>query len=52
VKILNLTSFHMRRMLRFEVEISTNVCGFSLYFGGQCRLFPDDQNIHKRNRII
>jgi hypothetical protein len=36
-------------MVRFEAEISASVGGFPIYFGGQCCLFPDDQNIQKRN---
>jgi hypothetical protein len=45
VKTLNQTSFHVRRMVRVEVEISVSVGGLPVHFGGQCRLFPDDQNI-------
>jgi hypothetical protein len=52
VKTLNQTSFHMQRMVRFEVEISAGVSGFLVDFGGQCRLSPDDQNIQKGNRTI
>jgi hypothetical protein len=50
VKTLNQTSFHMWRMVRFEVEVSASVGGFSVDFGGQCRLFSDDRKIQKRNR--
>jgi hypothetical protein len=52
VKTLNQTSFHMRRMVRFEIEISANVGGFSVNFGGECRPCPDNQNIKKGNRIV
>jgi hypothetical protein len=45
VKTLNQPSFHMRRMVRFQVEISAIVGGFTVDSGGQCLLFPDDQNI-------
>jgi hypothetical protein len=52
VEALNQTSFHMWRMVRIDVEISASVDGFSVDFGGQCRLFPDDQNVQKRNRTV
>jgi hypothetical protein len=52
VKTLDQTSFHMQRMVRVEVEVSASVGGFPVDFGGQCRLFPDDQNIQKRNRTV
>jgi hypothetical protein len=39
----------MLQMVRAEVEILANVGGVSIDFGGQCRLFPDDQTIPKRN---
>jgi hypothetical protein len=39
----------MQQMVRFKVEISTIVGGYSIHFGGQCHLFPDDQNIQKVN---
>jgi hypothetical protein len=44
----------MRWMDRVEVEISASVtmCGFSVDFGGQCDLLPDDQNIQERNHIF
>jgi hypothetical protein len=29
-------------MVRFEVEMSDSVGGFSVNFSGQCRLFPDN----------
>jgi hypothetical protein len=45
MKTLNQISFHMHLTVRFEVEISVNVGGFSVDFGGHCRPFPDDQNI-------
>jgi hypothetical protein len=45
---LNQTSFHMRPTVRVEVEISASAGGFPVDLGGQCRLFPDDQNIQKR----
>jgi hypothetical protein len=35
----------MQRIVRIELEISANAGGFSLDFGDQYRLFPDDQNI-------
>jgi hypothetical protein len=38
-------SFHLRRTVRVEAEISACVGGFSVDFGGQYHLFPDDQNI-------
>jgi hypothetical protein len=47
VKTLNETSFHMGRMVIFEVEISASVGGFSINLSGHCRPFPDDQNIQK-----
>jgi hypothetical protein len=37
----------MRQMVRIEVEVSVNVDDFSVVFGGQCHLFPEDQNIQK-----
>jgi hypothetical protein len=46
-KTLNQTSFHMRQMVRVEVEISASVGGFPVGIGGQCHPFPDDQNIKK-----
>jgi hypothetical protein len=48
VKILNQTSFHMRRMVRVEVEISASVCDFCR----QCRPFPDDRSIQKDIRTV
>jgi hypothetical protein len=39
-------------MVRIEVEISANVGGCSVDFGGQCRLHPDDQNIQERNLTV
>jgi hypothetical protein len=42
----------MRQMVRFEVEISTSVGGLSVNFSGQCRPFPDDQYIQKRNCTV
>jgi hypothetical protein len=39
VKTLNYTSFHMRGMVRFEVEILASVGGFSVNFSGQCCVF-------------
>jgi hypothetical protein len=51
VKTLNKTSFHMQRMVRFEVEISASVGGFPVDLGGQCHLFPDDQNIGSLARL-
>jgi hypothetical protein len=52
VKTLNQTSLRMRRMVRAEVEVSASVGGFPAYFGGQCRLFPDDLNITEANRTV
>jgi hypothetical protein len=52
VKTLNQTSFHMQWIVRFEVEVLASVGGFSVDFGGQCCLFPDDQNVQKRNCTI
>jgi hypothetical protein len=52
VKTPNQISFHMRRMVRVEVEISALVGRFPVDFGGQCRLLPDDQNIKLGNRMI
>jgi hypothetical protein len=49
VKITNKTFFHMLWMVRFEVEISASVSGFSVAFDGFCCLFPDDKKIQKRN---
>jgi hypothetical protein len=46
VRTLNQTSFHMQRMVRFEVEISASVDGFPVDFDDHCHLSPDDQNIH------
>jgi hypothetical protein len=43
---VNQASFHMRQMVRVQVEISASVGGFPVDFGGQC-FFPDDQNIKK-----
>jgi hypothetical protein len=34
VKTLNQTSFHTRRMVRVEVEVSASVGGFPIDFGG------------------
>jgi hypothetical protein len=42
MKTLNQTSFHMRRIVKFDVEISVSIGGFSLNFDGQYRPFPDD----------
>jgi hypothetical protein len=44
MQTLNENSFHMWWMVRFEVEIPASVGGFPVA-SGQCRLFPDDQNI-------
>jgi hypothetical protein len=35
-------------MVKIEVEIWAIVGVFSMDFGDQCSLFPDDQNIQKR----
>jgi hypothetical protein len=37
----------MWRIVRSEVEISASVGVFSINLSGQCRPFPDDQNIQK-----
>jgi hypothetical protein len=47
VETLNQTSFHVRQMVKSEVEISASVGGFPVDFGGQCHLLPVDQNIRK-----
>jgi hypothetical protein len=52
VKSLNKTSFLMWRMVRTEVEILVSVVWFSVDFGGQCRLLPDDQNIQLEWRLL
>jgi hypothetical protein len=39
----------MQQMAITEVEIMASVGGFSVDFGGQCCLLPDDQNIQERN---
>jgi hypothetical protein len=52
VKTLNQTSFHMRRMVRVEVEVSANVGGFPVDLVGQCRLFADEQNIRNDNFTV
>jgi hypothetical protein len=55
VKTLNQTSFHMQRMVRFEVEVSgvsVSVGGFPVDFSGQCHFFHFDQNIQKENCTV
>jgi hypothetical protein len=52
VNTLNQTSFHMWRMVRLEAEIFASVGGVPVDSVGQCRLFPDDQNIQKGNRTV
>jgi hypothetical protein len=52
VNTVNQTSFHMWQMVRLEVEILTSVGGFPVDFGGQCHLFPDDQNIQTGNHTV
>jgi hypothetical protein len=42
----------MQHVVRIEAEISASVGGFSVDFGCQCHLLPDDQNIQERNRTI
>jgi hypothetical protein len=37
-------------MARTEVAIFTGASGVSAYFGDQCRLLHDGQNIHNTNR--
>jgi hypothetical protein len=49
---LQIILFHMQYMVTSETEISANVGGVSADFGGQCHLFPDDQNIQKRNHTV
>lgn len=49
---LNQTSFHMRWMVRVDVEVLASVGGFPEDFGGQGHLFPDDQNIKKGNHTV
>jgi hypothetical protein len=38
--------------VRFEVEISDSIGWLSEDFGGQCHLFPDDQDIQKWNHTV
>jgi hypothetical protein len=52
VKTLNETSFHMRQMVRFEVEMSASVGGVSLNFGSQYHLLSADQNIPNGNSTV
>jgi hypothetical protein len=52
VKVLDQTSFHMRQMVRVEVQISAGVGGCPVGFGGQCHLVPDDQNIQKGSHTV
>jgi hypothetical protein len=52
VKTLNQVSFHMGRMVRFEVEISASVGGFPVDLCGQCCRLPDDQDIQKGNCTV
>jgi hypothetical protein len=37
----------MWRMVRIVTEETANIVVFYIDFGGQCRLFPDDQNTKK-----
>jgi hypothetical protein len=39
-------------MVRLEAEMSARVGGLSVTFGHRYRLFPDDQNIQKRNQTL
>jgi hypothetical protein len=39
-------------MVRFEIEISVSVGGFSVDSDGKCRLFSDDQNIQKGDYVV
>jgi hypothetical protein len=39
-------------MVRVQVEVSASVGGFPVDFGGQGRLFPDNQNIKKGDRTV
>jgi len=36
-------------MIRLEVEVMAGVSGFATDFDVQCRSFPDDQHVQKRN---
>jgi hypothetical protein len=47
MKTLNQMYLHMWQMVRVEAEMPASVGGFPVDFGGQCCLFPDDQNIKK-----
>jgi hypothetical protein len=47
VETLN-QSYHMGRVVRFEVEIPDSMRGFSVDLCDMCCLFSDDQNIKKR----
>jgi hypothetical protein len=42
----------MQQMITFEAEILISVDGFSVDFGGQCHLFPDNQNIQKMKHTV
>jgi hypothetical protein len=42
----------MWQMIRTEVEILASVGGYSVDFGGQRHLIPDDQNIQKRTALF
>jgi hypothetical protein len=39
----------MWQMVRTEVEITASMGGFSVDFGGHCRLLPDGQTTQERN---
>jgi hypothetical protein len=52
MKTLNQFSFHMGRMVRFEVEIPASVSGVSVDLCDQCCFFSENQNIEKGNRIV
>jgi hypothetical protein len=40
------------QMVTIEVEMSASVGGFSVDFGVQRRLLPDDQNMQESNRTV
>jgi hypothetical protein len=46
------TISHISRLVRTEEELSSSVGGFSVDFGGQCRIFAVDRSIQKRRRQV
>jgi hypothetical protein len=50
--LLNYSSFGMRNVDRFEIEISVIASGPSMNFSGQCGSLPDDRNIQERDRTV